>query len=200
MCRGCHHPSLANRLRALPVRHDGGTALIRQRSSDPEVFTFDTILEVHPIPAAHTRLRSKRRVVKVLYPAQVRKYLPPEKKDWAKRMLLLFLSVVIVQVYTATEVNEEVANVVITPVAPGGPQANLSREWALGVSTSSEELFIPNNGSVTLLPKLPARGVDDISPAVTNPPEIVICYGMRSGPMALRRTLPKWHCVTSIRQ
>ncbi|GCB66027.1 hypothetical protein scyTo_0013531 [Scyliorhinus torazame] len=168
------------------IKQYRGTALTRQRSTDPEIFTFDCIPNVKPIPTANSRLRSKRRAVKVLYPAQVRKYLPPEKKDWAKRMLLLFLAVLVVQVYTATEVNEESASVVITPVASAGPQANLSREWASGVSTSSEEPIMPNNGHVPPLPRLPVIGANAISSSVISPSEVDTCYRMSPGSVACR--------------
>ncbi|XP_069775506.1 radiation-inducible immediate-early gene IEX-1-like [Narcine bancroftii] len=104
MCRGCHHPRIESS--ELPGR---------KRSSEPEIFTFEP-----PEPRTRRtgpRAPSRRRPVRVLYPAQVRKYLPPEKKDWVKRALLLFLCIVTVQVYEATEGNE-------TPPLLPGPSAD----------------------------------------------------------------------------
>ncbi|XP_078272474.1 uncharacterized protein LOC144603179 [Rhinoraja longicauda] len=63
----------------------------------PQVFTFDPIRE-NKIPK-----RRKKRFVKVLYPPrQVRRTLPTQK-DMAKRLLLFLLSIVLFQIYTATE-------------------------------------------------------------------------------------------------
>ncbi|XP_078075240.1 radiation-inducible immediate-early gene IEX-1-like [Mustelus asterias] len=187
MCQGCYHHQMVTSSHAPSMKHYyGGSGLTRQRSTDPEIFTFDTVPMVKSTPAANPRLRSKRRAVKVLYPAQVRKYLPPEKKDWAKRMLLLFLCVLVVQVYAATEMNEEATTVAVA-TAPGGLQANLSREWAMGVSPASEVPFIPNSGRVSpALPKLPASGADGINPAVVNPLLAAPCHRMRSGSTACR--------------
>lgn len=63
----------------------------------PQIFTFDPIRQ-NKIPN-----RRKKRFVKVLYPPrQVRRTLPT-KKDMAKRLLLFLLSIVLFQIYTATE-------------------------------------------------------------------------------------------------
>ncbi|XP_078272473.1 uncharacterized protein LOC144603178 [Rhinoraja longicauda] len=64
------------------------------------------------------RASGRRRPVKVLYPAQVRKYLPPKKKDWVKRMLLVLMSIVAVQVYEATEDNEDLDKSLALPTVP----------------------------------------------------------------------------------
>eukprot|EP00061_Rhincodon_typus_P009905 g33752.t1 len=68
------------------------------RKEQTLVFTFE------PIPERECKLRmQKKRAPRVLYPPhQVRKPVPP-KKDAPKRLLLLFLSIVLLQVYTATE-------------------------------------------------------------------------------------------------
>ncbi|XP_067865358.1 radiation-inducible immediate-early gene IEX-1-like [Heterodontus francisci] len=63
----------------------------------PQVFTFE------PIRENQKPNRRKRRSLKVLYPPrQVRRSLPTEK-DITKRLLLFFVSIVLFQVYTATE-------------------------------------------------------------------------------------------------
>ncbi|GCC21742.1 hypothetical protein chiPu_0020217 [Chiloscyllium punctatum] len=78
-------------------------SLSSRRSTDPEIFTFE------PIPEHKPNHRGKRRSLKVLYPLyQSRKSLPT-KKDMAKRLYLLLLSIVILQVYSATEPGEEEA-------------------------------------------------------------------------------------------
>ncbi|GCC21741.1 hypothetical protein chiPu_0020216 [Chiloscyllium punctatum] len=67
------------------------------RSKMPQVFTFE------PIHECEKPKRRKKRSLRVLYPPrQVRRPLPTEK-DITKRLLLFFLSVVILQVYIATE-------------------------------------------------------------------------------------------------
>ncbi|XP_010182718.1 PREDICTED: radiation-inducible immediate-early gene IEX-1-like, partial [Mesitornis unicolor] len=44
--------------------------------------------------------KRSRKARKVLYPAQVRKYLPRQEKDLAKRWLLLCAGIVLMQVLT----------------------------------------------------------------------------------------------------
>ncbi|GCC45127.1 hypothetical protein chiPu_0029373, partial [Chiloscyllium punctatum] len=110
----------------------------------------------------------------------VRKYLPPEKKDWAKRMLLLLLCVVTVQVYTVVEAQEGTVDAIA--VATGGPGhsplSDASGERALVLQPSSVDLFLPTNGSAPLLPpKMP----DGVGPAVT-----VMCHRMGSSSVACR--------------
>lgn len=66
------------------------------RSTEPEVFTFD------PVPDQHFSLprQQRRRVTRVLYPAKVRKYLPPAEKNPAKRWLLALCLVLLAQIYS----------------------------------------------------------------------------------------------------
>ncbi|XP_043533948.1 radiation-inducible immediate-early gene IEX-1-like [Chiloscyllium plagiosum] len=178
MCLGCSHPRLmANAKQGFPTKQPGMT---RQRSTEPEIFTFDIPLEVRHTADISPRLRTRRRPVKILYPAQVRKYLPPEKKDWAKRMLLLLLCVVTVQVYTAVEAQEGTVDMIA--VATGGPGhsplSDASGEQALVLPSLSAELFPPTNGSA---PLLPPKMLDGVGPAVT-----IMCHRMGSSSVACR--------------
>ncbi|XP_048472501.1 torsin-4A-like [Rhincodon typus] len=179
MCLGCRHPWLmADVNQGFPTKPSGSTRLTRQRSTEPEIFTFDIPPRVKHTLDANPRLRARRRPVKILYPAQVRKYLPPEEKDWAKRMLLLFLCVVTVQVYAAAaEAQEGTVDVIAQAGGPGGSQPNLSRERAPGLPPSGGEMFRPANGSAPLLSKMP----DGASLAVT-----VVCHRMGSRSIACR--------------
>lgn len=69
-----------------------------QRSREPEIFTFERI----PEQTQHTSasLRPRKRNMRVMYPATVRKYLPPAEKSPAKRWLLALCLVVFLQIYT----------------------------------------------------------------------------------------------------
>lgn len=67
------------------------------RSTEPEVFTFDRIPVQHFSPP---RQPQRRRVMRVMYPAKVRKYLPPAEKSPAKRWLLALCLVLLAQIYT----------------------------------------------------------------------------------------------------
>ncbi|XP_078422891.1 uncharacterized protein LOC144695780 [Cetorhinus maximus] len=68
-----------------------------RKSKMPQIFTFE------PFRESEKPKRRKRRTLKILYPPrQVRRSLPTEK-DVTKRLLLFFLSIVLFQVYTATE-------------------------------------------------------------------------------------------------
>ncbi|XP_072113465.1 radiation-inducible immediate-early gene IEX-1-like [Mobula birostris] len=132
MCRGCHYPQRASMVPGLSLEYRGDPFLKKQRSIEPEIFTFETVAPVKSSTSVSGRSPGRRRAVKVLYPAQVRKYLPPKKKDWVKRMFFLFLSIVLLQVYEATEGNEELA----VAAAP----------------------LLPTNRSALLLPNLPMPG------------------------------------------
>ncbi|GCC41390.1 hypothetical protein chiPu_0025164 [Chiloscyllium punctatum] len=69
MCLGCSHPHLmANAKQSFPTKQPGMT---RQRSTEPEIFTFDIPPEVRHTTDISPRLRARRRPVKILYPAQV---------------------------------------------------------------------------------------------------------------------------------
>ncbi|XP_053084710.1 radiation-inducible immediate-early gene IEX-1 [Pangasianodon hypophthalmus] len=68
------------------------------RSTEPEVFTFDRLPDQHFSPLRQQQQR--RRVTRVMYPAKVRKYLPPAEKSPAKRWLLALCLVLLAQIYT----------------------------------------------------------------------------------------------------
>lgn len=75
------------------------------RSTEPEVFTFD------PVPDQHFSLhrqQQRRRVTRVMYPAKVRKYLPPAEKSPAKRWLLALCLVLLAQIYTERDDEHDV--------------------------------------------------------------------------------------------
>uniref|UniRef100_UPI00398ED343 radiation-inducible immediate-early gene IEX-1-like n=1 Tax=Pristiophorus japonicus TaxID=55135 RepID=UPI00398ED343 len=184
MCKGCHQPQWVTMNHGPLLKRWSGSVLSRQRSTEPEIFTFDPIPEVKRTPVANPRLRAKRRPVKVLYPAQVRKYLPAEKKDWAKRLLILFLSIVFVQLHGTTEVNEDAVHVVVTVGVVAGLAPEPSRERALEVGSRSEESFVPDGGLVPQPPNLPAAGTNGTLPAVAIPRETVACYRTMNSPIA----------------
>ncbi|XP_048376109.2 radiation-inducible immediate-early gene IEX-1-like [Stegostoma tigrinum] len=169
MCVGCRHPRLmVNVNQGFPTKPSGSTGLTRQRSTEPEIFTFDIPPEVKHTPDTSPRLRARRRPVKILYPAQVRKYMPPEEKDWAKRMLLLLLCVVAAQVYAAVaEAQGGTVDAIAQAGGPGGSPPNLSGERALGLPPPGGETLRPANGSAPRLPKAP----DGASLAVTYVPQ-----------------------------
>lgn len=68
------------------------------RSTEPEVFTFDQLPDQHF--SAPRQQQQRRRVTRVMYPANVRKYLPPAEKSPAKRWLLALCLVLLAQIYT----------------------------------------------------------------------------------------------------
>ncbi|XP_045682067.1 radiation-inducible immediate-early gene IEX-1 [Phyllostomus hastatus] len=76
-----------------------------RRGSGPEIFTFDPLPEPAVAPAARTsasrghRKRSRR----VLYPRLVRRQLPVEDPNPAKRLLFLLLTIVFCQILMAEE-------------------------------------------------------------------------------------------------
>ncbi|XP_008057145.1 radiation-inducible immediate-early gene IEX-1 [Carlito syrichta] len=76
-----------------------------RRGSGPEIFTFDPLPEPAAAPAARPsasrvhRKRSRR----VLYPRVVRRPLPAEEPNPAKRLLFLLLTIVFCQILMAEE-------------------------------------------------------------------------------------------------
>lgn len=70
------------------------------RSTEPEVFTFDQVPDPHFSPLRQQQQQQRRRVTRVMYPAKVRKYLPPAEKNPAKRWLLALCLVLLAQIYT----------------------------------------------------------------------------------------------------
>lgn len=71
------------------------------RNTEPEVFTFDRLPE--PELRSQRQQQQRRRVTRVLYPAKVRKYLPPAEKSLAKRWLMALFLVLLAQIYTACD-------------------------------------------------------------------------------------------------
>ncbi|XP_058230326.1 radiation-inducible immediate-early gene IEX-1 [Hemibagrus wyckioides] len=69
------------------------------RSTEPEVFTFDRLPEQRFTPPRQQQ-QQRRKVTRVMYPAKVRKYLPPAEKSLAKRWLLALCLVLLAQIYT----------------------------------------------------------------------------------------------------
>lgn len=70
------------------------------RSTEPEIFTFERIPErFAPSSSAHPRQQRKRNT-RVMYPANVRKYLPPAETNPAKRWLIALCLVVFLQIWT----------------------------------------------------------------------------------------------------
>ncbi|XP_004624388.1 radiation-inducible immediate-early gene IEX-1 [Octodon degus] len=76
-----------------------------RRGSGPEIFTFDPL----PEPAASPAVRlsasrgHRKRSRRVLYPRAVRRQLPTEEPNAAKRLLFILLAVVFCQVLMAEE-------------------------------------------------------------------------------------------------
>ncbi|XP_029440947.1 radiation-inducible immediate-early gene IEX-1 [Rhinatrema bivittatum] len=72
-------------------------------------------------PLSGSPARSRKRCRKVLYPPVVRRYLPVEEKCQGQRLLFLLLAVVSVQVYSASE-NQEDAMVSCSVPETGAPR------------------------------------------------------------------------------
>ncbi|XP_007949583.1 radiation-inducible immediate-early gene IEX-1 [Orycteropus afer afer] len=76
-----------------------------RRGSGPEIFTFDPL----PEPAAAPALRPsscrgpRKRSRRVLYPRVVRRQLPVEEPNPAKRLLFLLLTIIFCQILMAEE-------------------------------------------------------------------------------------------------
>ncbi|XP_041069387.1 radiation-inducible immediate-early gene IEX-1-like [Carcharodon carcharias] len=80
------------------IGHPGAQSGKFPGPTQPPVFTFE------PFPERLCKLRPlKKRPRRVLYPPQQVRKSVPKKKDVTKRLLLFFLSIVLFQVYTATE-------------------------------------------------------------------------------------------------
>ncbi|XP_008839466.1 radiation-inducible immediate-early gene IEX-1 [Nannospalax galili] len=76
-----------------------------RRGSGPEIFTFDPL----PEPAVTSTARPsasrghRKRVRRVLYPRAVRRQLPTEEPNVAKRLLFLLLTIIFCQILMAEE-------------------------------------------------------------------------------------------------
>ncbi|KAM4616081.1 radiation-inducible immediate-early gene IEX-1 [Polymixia lowei] len=80
--------------------HASYVSMMATRSKEPEIFTFERIPTQTSTVRYYAPLRPKRRCTRVMYPAKVRKYLPPAEKSPAKRWLLVLCLVVLWQIYT----------------------------------------------------------------------------------------------------
>nr|XP_014347168.1 PREDICTED: uncharacterized protein LOC106704514 [Latimeria chalumnae] len=98
---------------------------------EPEIFTFDSVPQPRRSPAI--KARKPRRV---LYPAQVRKYLPPQQTDSAKRWLIYLCLVVLLQIFT-----EEPAGEDLIAVQGHRPELNLALPSELSMEKIQNEIF-----------------------------------------------------------
>uniref|UniRef100_UPI00398F611F radiation-inducible immediate-early gene IEX-1-like n=1 Tax=Pristiophorus japonicus TaxID=55135 RepID=UPI00398F611F len=106
MCR----PTITSRCNTLSSRTPHRT--------QADIFTFDT--ESLKAMSRCQPSRSSRRPRRVLYPATVRRYLPPQHRDRPKTWLLVLCAVVALQIYSEQPTGEE------EMVGPGLPQDSLS--------------------------------------------------------------------------
>ncbi|KAJ8415472.1 hypothetical protein AAFF_G00424520 [Aldrovandia affinis] len=84
------------------------------RSKEPEIFTFDQLPA--QMRQRNTAIRHRKKNTRVMYPAKVRKYLPPVEKSPVKRWLLILCLIVFMQIYT-----EEPSVETATPSPAEGP-------------------------------------------------------------------------------
>ncbi|XP_074092860.1 radiation-inducible immediate-early gene IEX-1 [Macrotis lagotis] len=107
-----------------------------RRISGPEIFTFDPLPEPASYPPARSSIAYRvirKRSRRVLYPRMVRRQLPAEDPNPARRILFLLLTVVFCQILMAEEggpaspVLEEHANDP-TPAPPVVESQNLTSE------------------------------------------------------------------------
>ncbi|XP_051009559.1 radiation-inducible immediate-early gene IEX-1 [Acomys russatus] len=103
MCHSRNHLHTMTGLRAPAPAPSTGPEL--RRGSGPEIFTFDPLPE--PAGAATARLNTSRghrkRSRKVLYPRVVRRQLPTEEPNMAKRVLFVLLTIIFCQILMAEE-------------------------------------------------------------------------------------------------
>ncbi|XP_051899948.1 radiation-inducible immediate-early gene IEX-1-like [Pristis pectinata] len=125
-------------LRQLVITQQRSMGFAGRQPTMPQVFTFE------PIRENKRPNRRKKRFIKVLYPPhQVRRTLPTQK-DLAKRLLLFLLSVVVFQIYTATEddlnlADPEFTGVQETPTTSGeSPAPSAPAASSLSVILSPE--------------------------------------------------------------
>ncbi|XP_026176764.1 radiation-inducible immediate-early gene IEX-1 [Mastacembelus armatus] len=86
------------------------------RSTEPEVFTFERIPAQATAVRSYVPIRPKKRCTRVMYPAKVRMHLPPPEKSPAKRWLLVLCLVVLWQIYTEEPCAETPLGTTETPV------------------------------------------------------------------------------------
>ncbi|XP_061880139.1 radiation-inducible immediate-early gene IEX-1 [Entelurus aequoreus] len=70
------------------------------RSTQPEIFTFERVDCQAAAGPSSVAGRPKKRCTRVMYPAKVRMYLPPPERSPAKRWLLVLVLVLLWQIYT----------------------------------------------------------------------------------------------------
>ncbi|XP_060706881.1 radiation-inducible immediate-early gene IEX-1-like [Hemiscyllium ocellatum] len=129
----------------------------------PLVFTFE------PIPERGSQLRPpRRRAARVLYPPhQVRKPVVP-RPDAAKRLFLFFISVVLFQVYTATE--------------DEGPVLPVTEPWTSTVCPALPPAFhaaSPRAGKAAAAPAASPRlgpALSTVSPRGAYPVTLMVVY------------------------
>nr|XP_057927107.1 radiation-inducible immediate-early gene IEX-1 [Doryrhamphus excisus] len=91
------HPSSTMTLRR---RESFVSSRLSNRSTEPEIFTFEQIPTQATAVPSFVPIRPRKRCTRVMYPAKVRMHLPPPEKSPAKRWLLLLILVVLWQIYT----------------------------------------------------------------------------------------------------
>ncbi|XP_028910606.1 radiation-inducible immediate-early gene IEX-1 [Ornithorhynchus anatinus] len=73
------------------------------RPRGPQIFTFDPLPEKAPSPPRLPSRGLRKRSRKVLYPRVVKRHVPVENPNPAKRLLFILLAVVFCQILTAEE-------------------------------------------------------------------------------------------------
>ncbi|XP_054630089.1 radiation-inducible immediate-early gene IEX-1 [Dunckerocampus dactyliophorus] len=81
-------------------RESFASSRLSNRSTEPEIFTFEQIHTQATAVPSYVPIRAKKRCTRVMYPAKVRMHLPPPEKSPAKRWLLVLILVVLWQIYT----------------------------------------------------------------------------------------------------
>lgn len=103
MCHSRNHLHTMTGLRAPSPGPSNGREL--RRGSGPEIFTFDPLPErvVASTARLHTSRGHRKRSRRVLYPRVVRRQLPTEEPNIAKRVLFLLLAIIFCQILMAEE-------------------------------------------------------------------------------------------------
>ncbi|KAM4664994.1 radiation-inducible immediate-early gene IEX-1 [Discoglossus pictus] len=140
-------PSCMSRPRPAPELSCLGRPRPLTRSSLPEVFTFDA--EPQPQRKPGVRARRPRRV---MYPAKVRRYLPPPETDRALRWLYVLSLVVLGQVCC----EEPGPAAIITQHAPADA---IITQPALGVQHAPADAIITQHAPADAIITQPALGV-----------------------------------------
>lgn len=108
------------------------------RSREPEIFTFERI-PVQQVPQRSTPLRQRKRNTRVMYPANVRKYLPPTEKSKAKRWLVALCLVVFLQIYTEEACVETPISTADSPAEARGEEASFTQYQVLPFQSAEEQ-------------------------------------------------------------